>query len=167
MIVLIDFLKPGNVAAFETRNNLLSLRVMLISKFSLLCFFKIIIKLLGFNIFVYLYLAALCLGCGTWGLHCIMQELLLWCTDSPVEVHRLSCSIAWGDLSSLTRGWTQVPCIARQIVNHWTIKEGHSKFFYSSYFQVSFLSFATKRSDDRPSINKKSGKTWLPQWLRW
>ena len=57
-----------------------------------------------------------------------------------------------GDLCSLTRGWIQVPCIARQIVNHWTTKEGHSKFFYSSCFQVSFLSLATKRTDDRPSF---------------
>ena len=27
------------------------------------------------------------------------------------------------DLSSLTRAWTCVPCIARQILNHWTIRE--------------------------------------------
>ena len=27
------------------------------------------------------------------------------------------------ELSSLTRDWTQVPCIPRQILNHWTTKE--------------------------------------------
>ena len=32
---------------------------------------------------------------------------------------RLSCSTECGNLSSLTRNWTCVPCIARQILNFW------------------------------------------------
>ena len=33
------------------------------------------------------------------------------------------------DLSSLTRDWTHVPCIARQILNHWTTREVPRVFF--------------------------------------
>ena len=40
-----------------------------------------------------------------------------------LSARRLSCSLAWVDLSSLTRDWIWVSCIARQILNHWTTRE--------------------------------------------
>ena len=39
---------------------------------------------------------------------------------SVVEVHRLKLPLSMWDLSSLTRDQTHVPCIGRQIPNHWT-----------------------------------------------
>ena len=39
------------------------------------------------------------------------------------------------DLSSLTRNWTQVPCIARLILNHWTTRQ----VSIVSYFKRQFL----------------------------
>ena len=44
---------------------------------------------------------------------------------SLVAVLRLICPEVW-DLSSLTRDRTHVPCIARQILNRWTTREGPS-----------------------------------------
>ena len=38
------------------------------------------------------------LGCSMWALSYVMQNLLLQCTGSLVEVHRLSCSVACGIL---------------------------------------------------------------------
>jgi len=63
----------------------------------------------------------LSLSCGT-------RDLSLQCTDS--KVHRLSsCSAQallpcglW-DLGSPTRDWTNVLCIAKWILNHWTTRE--------------------------------------------
>ena len=77
-----------------------------------------------------IYLAALGLSCGTWDLHCILEDLSLQCTDSLVVMHRLSsCGTqplllhgTW-DLSSQTRDRTCDPCIARQIINHWPTRE--------------------------------------------
>ena len=67
------------------------------------------------------------LSCGTWYLHCLIQNLsfaaqgLSNCvvraperTGSAVTAHGFSCSMAYGIL---------VPCIARLILNHWTTKE--------------------------------------------
>ena len=53
-------------------------------------------------------------------LHCGMWSLQLWCKVS--KVWRLSSCSMW-DLSSLSRDWTHVPCIARQILNHWITRE--------------------------------------------
>ena len=64
------------------------------------------------------------------GLRCIMQDLPSQHADSPVVAHGLSRCDSWSqlphsmwDLSSLTRDQTHVPCIARQIPNHWTPRE--------------------------------------------
>ena len=50
---------------------------------------------------------------------------LLWCMDPScgvlAEPAELLCGMC--NLSSLTRDWTCVLCIARQILNHWTTKE--------------------------------------------
>ena len=63
------------------------------------------------------------LGCGT-------QDLLLQHTDSLAVVLGLSSYSGqalllqgmW-NLSSLTRDRTHSPCITKQILNHWTIRE--------------------------------------------
>ena len=57
-----------------------------------------------------------------WGL----SSCGVWAPESSgsvVVVHRLSYPHSMWDLSSLTRDWACVPCIARQILNHWTIRE--------------------------------------------
>ena len=78
------------------------------------------------------YLAALDPGCITW-------DLLLLCRDSlVVECGLGSCRArAWllcglWDLSYLTRTQTQIICIARQILNHWTSRESLHPFFLST-----------------------------------
>ena len=43
--------------------------------------------------------------------------------DSVVVVCGLSCPVVCGILGSLTRDGTHVPCIGRQILNHWTTRE--------------------------------------------
>ena len=55
--------------------------------------FKILIFL---KIVVYMVVSGL--SCGIWDLSYVMRNLLLQCTDSPVVVHRLSCSVACGTL---------------------------------------------------------------------
>jgi len=47
---------------------------------------------------LFIYLAALGLSCGTGNLSCIIQDLLLWCTDSLDVACGLSCSVAYGIL---------------------------------------------------------------------
>ena len=84
-----------------------------------------------FNIYLFIYLAALGLSCGTWGRHCVMWDLL-------VGVHGLShcgtrtpgypgsvvvpCGL-WHMGSSSTRDQTCVPCVGGQILNHWTTRD--------------------------------------------
>ena len=107
---------------------------------------------LFFKIFLYFFLAASGLSCGTRDLRCDARaSLQLWhagflplvvvgsrarglCSlqhaGSLVEVHKLSsCGTRaqsprsiW-DLSSLTRDRTCVPCIGRRILHHWTTGE--------------------------------------------
>ena len=65
------------------------------------------------------------------GVSCGMRTPLLPCTGfSLAEACGLgSCGVqAWlpqgmWDLSSLTRDQTHVPCIERQVLNHWTTRE--------------------------------------------
>ena len=80
-------------------------------------------QLLFFLIFIWVHWS---LSCGTWNLHCIMQDLFVAVPDSLVVVCGLCAGLAapWHvDNSSLTRDQTHVPCIARQILNHWTTRE--------------------------------------------
>ena len=51
--------------------------------------------------------------------HCRAQAL--GCKGSVVVVHGFSCPAAWA--YSQTRDQTHVPCIGRQILNHWTTRE--------------------------------------------
>ena len=44
-----------------------------------------------------------------------------------VAAQGLSCPVAWG--ASWTRDQTGVPCIARQILNHWTTREAQHLYF--------------------------------------
>ena len=60
------------------------------------------------------------------GLRCGTQALKL--AGSVVAACKLRCFSVWG-LSSSTRDWTYVPCIARWILNHWTTKEGPQRKF--------------------------------------
>ena len=55
--------------------------------------------------------------------HCIMQALSLWHTDFLVMVYTLSSSVACGILvPQCGIKPAMSPCIARQILNHWTIR---------------------------------------------
>ena len=46
------------------------------------------------------------------------------------------------DLSSLTRNWTCIPCIRRQVLNHWTTREVPlTLFLLLLFFFFSFLFF--------------------------
>ena len=81
----------------------------------------------------YIYLSS----CSTWDLHCSMQNLSLWHTGFSVQfwpldswLHRSVVCSTWAqlprgtwDLSSLSRDQTQVSCIGRWILNHWTTRE--------------------------------------------
>ena len=63
-------------------------------------------------------------------LRCFMWDLSLWRVDSLVVLCGFSsCGLQvsllcgmW-DLSSQTGDQTGIPCIARQILNHWTTRE--------------------------------------------
>ena len=59
-----------------------------------------------------------CHECGLLS-SCGVQDSRAWA--SVVAARGLSCSVACG--SSLTRDWTCVPCIGRQILNHWTTRD--------------------------------------------
>ena len=73
-----------------------------------------------------------CIGTQLWPLGPSVHrvDLLLWHTDPRVKARRLSTCSAWAqllsgtwDLTSPIRDRTQVSCIARQILNHWTTRE--------------------------------------------
>ena len=59
-------------------------------------------------------------------LHCITNQKASLIVYSDTKFHLwsgLSCPRGMRDLSSLTRGWTHIPCIGRWILNHWTTRE--------------------------------------------
>ena len=88
--------------------------------------------MVGTLFFFLIFIYCGCVGSELWhvGSSCVMGDLSLWHTDSLFAVQGLSsCSTQaellcgmW-DLSSLTRHRTHVLCIARQILNHWTVRE--------------------------------------------
>ena len=53
----------------------------------------------------------------------VMQGFSSCGAGSVVVILRLSCSTACWDLCCLTGDRTCIPCIAKQILNHWTTKE--------------------------------------------
>ena len=80
----------------------------------------------------YICFTALGLSCGTWNPHCSPQAL----------GHSGSVSVASGIF--LTRDQTRVPCVARQIANHWTAKE-LAFFAYAFYLPRWFMCTAFRR----------------------
>ena len=77
-------------------------------------------------------------SCGAWASHCggfsCCEAWALGLWESVVAVHgfsscgnKLSCSLAHGIF--WTKDWTHIPCIARQILNHWTIRETLNFYF--------------------------------------
>ena len=89
---------------------------------------------------------------------CGTQALQLRRTDSRVHGH--GCLTACGISVSLTRGWTRVPSIARQILNRWTTREVLVLFFFNSFFPSNwvisvelFLKFADSSSSSDLLVN--------------
>ena len=64
------------------------------------------------SISLFYFLAALSLNCGSQVLCCGAQASL-------VVEHGLSCHGVW-DLDSQTSDGVHIPCIGRQILNHWS-----------------------------------------------
>ena len=91
------------------------------------------------SFFFLIYLAALRLSCGMW-------DLCMWCRLSSCGAqapeHAGSVVVAqaellqniW-DLSSLTRDWTHIPCVARQILYYWTTREVLFSFLDNQYLE--------------------------------
>lgn len=81
-------------------------------------------------IYLFIYLPVLGLSYGMQDLPCNAGTLYLRRASSVVAARRVSI---WGmqayllsgmwDVSSLTKDWTSVPCIAKQILNHYTAGE--------------------------------------------
>ena len=89
----------------------------------------------------------------------VMWDLALWRTDClvvacglRVAAYRLSCSAACGNLSSLTRDRTHLPCTTGGILNHWT--PGESWTCISNAFSgaagLGIITFRTTGSDVSP-----------------
>ena len=72
-------------------------------------------------------MAALGLSSSTQDLCCGMRDLSLWCADfSLVVAHSLCSCSTWAlylQQAGLVGDQTRVPCIRRQILNHWTTRE--------------------------------------------
>ena len=77
---------------------------------------------------IFIYLAASGVSCCT--LHCVTRELGLWHMGS-------SCCTTCGTLFPQPGAEPRVPCIARQILNHWTTREGST---FSIYIAVKWAS---------------------------
>ena len=75
---------------------------------------------------------------GAWTLRLRLMEsvVVVGALASLVVTCGLSCFTACGDLSSLTRDRTHVPCIARQILNHWLTREVCNKYVLSMMYRV-------------------------------
>ena len=51
--------------------------------------------------------------------------------DSVAATHGFSCSMACGILVPQPVTWTHVPCIARQILDHWTTREVPGSYYFN------------------------------------
>ena len=89
------------------------------------------------------------LSCGTWNPHCSPQAL----------GHSGSVFVASGIF--LTRDQTRVPCVARQIANHWTAKEV-AFFAYAFYLPRWFMCTAFRRW----GIHFGRPRSWNVAYLR-
>ena len=72
------------------------------------------------------YSSLKCVGFSWWLL--LLQSASYGCMASVVAVHRLSC--LKHAKSFQTRDRTYIPCVGRQILNHWTTREVQ---FYSTF----------------------------------
>ena len=104
--------------------KLMSIESVMRSNHLILCWLLIIFKK---KLFIYFWLHrvfiaahGLSLVAETSGLFCCRARAL-WHTGSVVVVLGLSCPVACGIFPYW--GSNLCPCIARQIVNHWTIRE--------------------------------------------
>ena len=69
------------------------------------------------------------------------------------------------DLSSLTRDWTHVPCIARWILHHWTTEPGKSQPWVLNVDDCICL-FTCVLFDSRFDKSSMRGNSLVVQWLR-
>ena len=80
-------------------------------------------------------------------LHCSMQ---LPCCGAQAPEHEgsivatseLSCPLAWGILVAPARAQTPVPCIGRQILNHWQPGKSPPKNFFKTFQTLLFYFFS-------------------------
>ena len=126
--------------------------------------FPNIIKLLHFlfYIFIYLFMVVLGLRCYAWAFSSCSEQGYSPCRAQASPRSGFSC---WGARalgaqaqqlrrmglaalrhvgSSQTRDWTHVPCISRQILNHWTTREAPAHLLLWS--EKNFLKVLTRYS---------------------
>ena len=84
-------------------------------------------------------------SCGAWAPHCGVFSCCELST-SVVVAHGLSCSVKSGIF--LEQGSNHVPCISRQILNHWTSREvlGCLNFLWSHQDPLPFPCHPTSGS---------------------
>ena len=83
----------------------------------------------------FIYLTASGLSCGTQNLHCVMWNL--------TEAQGLPQGL-W-NLSSPTRDRTWIPCITKQILNHWTTREVPEFSLIVWLYQFYFIDLLPKK----------------------
>ena len=91
---------------------------------------------------------------------------------SLVVACRLCCwgtqvwlSIGVWDLSSLTKGQTHIPCIGRQVLNHWTTRE--VPHFYFILFHPHFQCHLPLRHSVCCCWNANPLATWCKELTHW
>ena len=117
----------------------------LLLELSFICYKTIFIK-------IYLFLLYWVFSsCDKWGLlsHCGIQAS--HCTDFSFGAWTLGCTVftscgawvcpmAYGIFLDQGSNWTYVPCIGRQIFNHWTIREvPAAKLTFLCYLSLLFI----------------------------
>ena len=120
------------------------------------------------NLFIYLFMAVLGLrfcarafsSCGNWGPLFIALRGPLTIAASLVAEHRLQMLrlsnlwltglvTPWHVGSSQTRARTHVPCISRQILNHWATREAPENVFFLKW--ISFTRLAWGGDEQMPN----------------
>ena len=118
-----------------------------------------------FLIFIYLFF-----GCvGLSDLSCGTRDLSSWRVGfSLVVAGRLCICVTWAylpcsmwDLNFSTRAQTRVPCIGRQILNHWTTKEVSQICLSIFLFQSSSAWIPSKQNQNRHFVYMTIWSTML------
>ena len=98
-----------------------------------------------------------CTGSLLWHMHFSCgAQVAEWVGSSLVVVCELDCPVM--DLSSLTRNGTCVPCIGRQILNHWTTGEVPALNSYirkADRFHIKGINFHLKKLEKEEKIKPK------------